>query len=104
MATIKDIARLAGVSHGTVSNVLNSRGNVSVVKIDAVIAAAKQLGYRANTQAKLLRAGSSKAIALVVPDIASERYHLLYNGLNRCLLEQGYTLDLFSTYDREEIE
>lgn len=104
MATIKDIARLAGVSHGTVSNVLNSRGNVSVAKIDAVKVAAARLGYQANTQARLLRSGLSKAIALVLPDIAGESYHHLYNGLNRCLLEHGYTLELFSTYDREETE
>ncbi|SUC30042.1 DNA-binding transcriptional repressor PurR [Providencia rettgeri] len=44
MATIKDIAKLAGVSHGTVSNVLNKRGNVSVEKIEAVYKAAKQMG------------------------------------------------------------
>ena len=46
MATIKDIAKLAGVSHGTVSNVLNKRGNVSVEKIEAVYQAAKQMGYQ----------------------------------------------------------
>ena len=36
MATMKDIARRAGVSYGTVSNVLNKRGNASLVKIKAV--------------------------------------------------------------------
>ncbi|RJK68100.1 hypothetical protein CMV60_05555 [Serratia marcescens] len=46
MPTIKDIAKLAGVSHGTVSNVLNGRGNVSVKKINAVMDAARQLDYK----------------------------------------------------------
>ena len=59
MATIKDIASLAGVSHGTVSNVLNGRGNVSVEKITLVENAAKQLGYTINAQARQLRKGSS---------------------------------------------
>ena len=44
MPTIKDIARIAGVSHGTVSNVLNGRGNVSVEKIEAVQRAAREVG------------------------------------------------------------
>ena len=57
MATIKDIAKLAGVSHGTASNVLNQRGNVSSEKISKVLKAAKELGYTINPQAQLLRKG-----------------------------------------------
>ena len=45
MPTIKDIAREAGVSHGTVSNVINGRGNVSVEKIRLVWQAAEKLGH-----------------------------------------------------------
>ncbi|HJC11156.1 MAG TPA: LacI family DNA-binding transcriptional regulator [Candidatus Blautia merdigallinarum] len=55
MATIKDIAKYAGVSHGTVSNVLNRRGNVSAEKIKLVEQAAKDLGYQMNVQASKLR-------------------------------------------------
>ena len=44
MPTIKDIAVRAGVSHGTVSNVLNKRGNVSAEKIQLVEQAARELG------------------------------------------------------------
>lgn len=45
MATIKDIAKKAGVAQGTVSNVLNGKGNVSSDKIRRVMEAARQLGY-----------------------------------------------------------
>ncbi|WP_227522542.1 LacI family DNA-binding transcriptional regulator [Klebsiella oxytoca] len=60
MPTIKDIAKIAGVSHGTVSNVLNGRGNVSVEKIEAVQRAAKEVGYQLNAQAQSLRASKSR--------------------------------------------
>ncbi|WP_242446374.1 LacI family DNA-binding transcriptional regulator [Klebsiella michiganensis] len=69
MPTIKDIAKLAGVSHGTVSNVLNGRGNVSVEKIEAVQRAAKEVGYQLNAQAQSLRASKSQGVALLLPDI-----------------------------------
>ena len=52
MPTIKDIAREAGVSHGTVSNVINGRGNVSVEKIQLVWQAAEKLGYKVNSKAQ----------------------------------------------------
>ena len=69
MPTIKDIARIAGVSHGTVSNVLNGRGNVSVEKIEAVQRAAREVGYQLNAQAQSLRASKSQGVALILPDI-----------------------------------
>ena len=62
MTTIKDIARLAGVSHGTVSNVLNKRGNVSIEKINLVENAARILGYKRNAQAQQLRQGRNKFV------------------------------------------
>ena len=52
MATILDVARLAGVSQGTVSNVLNGKGNVSSEKIRVVEEAAQQLGYTINERAR----------------------------------------------------
>lgn len=99
MATIKDIAALAGVSHGTVSNVLNGRGNVSVEKITLVEQAAKQLGYTINAQARQLRKGSSKRIGVILPNIAQEKYRNLFLGLQRELERQGYELDLYCTGD-----
>ena len=57
MTTIKDIARAAGVAQGTVSNVLNGKGNVSSEKIRQVMDAAAALGYVPNERAKMLRKG-----------------------------------------------
>lgn len=100
MPTIKDIAKIAGVSHGTVSNVLNGRGNVSVEKIEAVQRAAKEVGYQLNAQAQSLRASRSQGVALILPDINAEQYYQLYRGVY-----QGYQpslsepLDLYLTND-----
>ena len=74
MASIKDIAKYAGVSHGTVSNVLNHKGNVSTEKILLVEQAAKALGYQMNSQASGLRSGKSKTICIIVPGIDMKMY------------------------------
>ena len=63
MVTIKDIAKLAGVAQGTVSNVLNGKGNVSSEKIRRVMDAAHQLGYVPNERAALLRKGLNDSLA-----------------------------------------
>lgn len=100
MATIKEVAKLAGVSHGTVSNVLNGRGNVSVEKVEMVIRAAEQLGYELNVQAQLLRAKKRNAIALVLPNIDTEQYYQLYDGLHQTLKGHfGGELDVHLTDD-----
>ena len=65
MATILDVARLAGVSQGTVSNVLNGKGNVSSEKIRVVEEAAQQLGYTINERARILRKGTGKVVGVL---------------------------------------
>ena len=104
MATIKDIAALAGVSHGTVSNVLNGRGNVSVEKITLVENAARQLGYTINAQARQLRKGTSRRVGVVVPRIGIKRYQDLYLGIEQELKGQGYEVDLHYTNDLTHCE
>ena len=69
MATIKDIAREAHVSCGTVSNVLNKKGNVSTEKIRLVEEAIQKLGYSANQFAQTLRAKKKKSIFLMIPEL-----------------------------------
>ena len=107
MITVKDIAKLSNVSQGTVSNVLNNRGNVSAEKIQRVMAAAKQLGYVANAQAKQLRkdAPLSSHVAVILPNITEDRYTSFFNGIKLLLEENRYTPLLFVTGDspyREE--
>lgn len=84
MATMNDIAKEAGVSRGTVSNVLNGRGGVSSEKIRLVEEAAARLGYSLDQRASTLRKGVSQSIALILPDISEKKYSELYMGiLNR---------------------
>lgn len=105
MATIKDIAKLAGVSHGTVSNVLNGRGNVSVEKIEAVKLAAQKMGYQINAQAQSLRTSKSSGIALILPNLNTEQYHQLYRGLQQSLRSSlAGDLDLYITDDLPSAE
>lgn len=73
MATmnIKEVARQAKVSAGTVSNVLNKPEVVAPATRKRVLDAIATLGYVRNESARMLRAGSSRTIALVVLDIAN---------------------------------
>lgn len=99
MPTIKDIAEYAGVSHGTVSNVLNKKGNVSVEKINLVEQAARALGYLMNAQAKQLRQGHTKRICVVVPQGNIKRYMDLFSGINVEARKFNYEIDLYFTDD-----
>ncbi|MGI9824577.1 LacI family DNA-binding transcriptional regulator [Agromyces sp. Marseille-Q5079] len=65
---IRDVAQHAGVSVGTVSNVLNRPGDVSPDSVDRVNRAIEQLGYVRNDAARKLRAGVSTTVGFVVLD------------------------------------
>ena len=97
MPTIKDIAQLAGVSHGTVSNVLNKRGNVSIDKINLVENAARALGYKRNAQAQQLRQGRNKLVGVILPDFNQKTYLDLFTSLDLCLRKYDYSTNLYLT-------
>lgn len=104
MATIKDIAKLAGVSQGTVSNVLNGKGNVSSGKILLVQDAARQLGYAINENAKLLRKGQSKTIAVIVPNNTDIQYIDFVTSFSNQARVMGYEAFVAYSQDNPDLE
>lgn len=104
MATILDVAKLAGVSQGTVSNVLNGKGNVSSEKIRIVEEAARTLGYTINEQARMLRRGTGNTIGIILPTVESRQYREFYNSLKYYAESRGYSVELFISNNSPQTE
>ena len=69
--SVRDVAALAGVSVGTVSNVLNRPEKVADDTVGRVQLAIEKLGFVRNDAARQLRAGHSRAIGLVILDVGN---------------------------------
>ena len=89
--TIRDIARLAGVSASTVSRVLNEDPRVSPANRGAVHAAMVNTKYRPNSAAQWLARGRSRAFGVLTQDITSEFYGQILSGIVLALRGSGYT-------------
>ena len=91
MATtsIKEVARHAGVSLGTVSNVLNHPDLVAAATRQRVLDAIAALGYVRNDSARQLRAGRSRHIAVVVLDVANPFFTDVVRGAEAALEDSG---------------
>ena len=85
VATLHDVARAAGVSIRTVTNVLNGQVRVSKTSTAKVHAAIEKLDYRPNLAARNLRTGKTGILALVVPDLAAP----YFSALASVVLEEG---------------
>ena len=92
MATIKDVAKLAGVSVGTVSNVLNGRAGVSEKRAKKVWDAIARLEFHQNHAAKSLRTGTTQTLGLIIPDIVNPYYPEIARGVEDRAAEQGYNV------------
>ena len=97
--TINDIAKAAGVSHGTVSNVLNKTGKVSVEKIRLVEDAIKKLGYVPNIQAQRLRQGAPNTIAVILPSLKETKYIDLFTAIQLNFPKSQDSLLVYQTED-----
>lgn len=88
-ASVKDVAARAGLSVGTVSNVLNRPDKVSEATRAKVLDAIEELGFVRNEAARQLRAGSSQCVGLVVLDASNPFFHDLAAGVEQAADEAG---------------
>lgn len=97
MATIKDVARVAGVSMSTVSKYING-GNVRKDNVEAIRKAVEDLDYRVNMCARNLKNQRNRAIGILLPDISAPFYGTVVTALDKTLREHGYH-SLISCYN-----
>lgn len=104
MATIRDVAREAGVSTATVSRVLSRPAVVNAETRRSVMAAVNALGYTPNAAAKSLRTLRSGKLLVTVPDIANPFFSLILQGIEAAALRAGYSVLLGDTQHDEARE
>ncbi|KFN02494.1 LacI family transcriptional regulator [Bacillus clarus] len=90
MATIRDVAKLAGVSVATVSRVINEKGYVHEDTVEQVKKAIEELHYRPNAVAKPLFKNSSTMIALLVANLRDPSYITLLRFIEEAAYKEGY--------------
>lgn len=97
MATMKDVARLAGVSTSTVSHVINNDRFVSDATRKKVDDAVKTLNYAPSALARSLKLNQTHTIGMLISASSNPFYSELVRGVERSCFERGYSLVLCNT-------
>jgi LacI family transcriptional regulator len=95
--TIVDVARQAGVSKSTAARALSGGTEISEATREAVLQAARQLGYERNHLAVSMRSGRSGMLGLVIPDIANPFWAEVARGAQDRAADAGASLLIFSS-------
>lgn len=104
MATIKDVARRAGVAVSTASVALSRSAPVSDEVIAKVEAAVKEIGYVPHGGARSLRMGRSRLIGLILPDVANPHFAKVAKVVESACLAAGYMVAVYSTSEDDDRE
>jgi len=102
--SIKDVARRAGVSAGTVSNVFSGNRAVKSDLVERVRSAASELGYQPDRAASQLRAGKAKIVAALVPDLNNPFFTSLIAAIEARVRGEGYDIIVASSHSDAEEE
>ncbi len=103
--TIQDVAREAGVSPSTVSNVLNNRWRqTSKETRERILEVSRRLNYQPNAMAAALRRRSTRTIGLIVTSVLNPFYTAVVRGIQDEARRHGYTPILGNTDDDPEQE
>jgi LacI family transcriptional regulator len=92
VATIKDVARLAGVGLGTASRVISGRGSVSQATVDKVRKAIEELEFRPSHAARSLLSGSSQMIGVYIPYLSGTFYTPILQSIYTALRASGLNM------------
>lgn len=102
--TIKDVARLAGVSVATVSRVMNGRDRVSDATRKKILKMIEELNFVPNTMAASMVNKKTHMIAVVVPEIQNPFYTAVIGGTVEAAKKEGFSTLVVSTYNDEAEE
>lgn len=94
---LKDVAQQLGVSVSTVSRVVNGKDRVSDSTREAVLTALRELDYRPNEMARVLRGKHSRTIGVVVSDISNIFFARLVKGAENAAMQKGYNILVCNT-------
>ncbi|WP_196590775.1 LacI family DNA-binding transcriptional regulator [Pectinatus frisingensis] len=102
--SIKEVAKMAGVSVATVSRVINNNGRFSEITRKKVMQVIKDSGYRLNMAAKSLREKKSKTIGVIVPYITNELFSEIVLGIEKFFFSIGYSVFICNTSQNPQKE
>ncbi len=97
MATIKDIAQVAGVSKAAVSYAFNGSNKISETTREKILKIASELNYTPNRNAQRLRAKQTKRIGLFLPFFSGSYYMYLCESIFRMLQLSEYKLEIYTS-------
>lgn len=102
--TIRDVARRAGVSIGTVSKALNNGGNLARETRERIIAVANELGFRPNSLAQSLHRNQSFTVGLISTDSFGRFTMPIMEGLEECLTDRRMNVFMCNATDDPDLE
>jgi LacI family transcriptional regulator len=98
-ATIRDVAKAAGVSVTTVSHVMNGTRHVAPATSERVLGAVTHLGYRPSAVARALKGEGTKTVGMLVTSSSNPFFAEVIRGVEEACFERGYSLILGNTGD-----
>lgn len=103
-ATLKDVAKLAGVSTATVSYVVTGSRGVSDASRRKVESAMKELAYFPDQSARNLKSGKRNSIGFIIPDIANVYFSSIIEEIEGVLRQRGINLIVSNSKENPELE
>ena len=104
LITIHDVAKRAGVSIGTVSNVINQKNKVAPDTTERILDAIKELNYIPNTVAKSLKTSQSRIIGILAEDVNAFSSGAIIDGICQYCEDHDYAVNLCNLRVNEKVD